>query len=317
VESDHSQENRLLFKNYEYFLAIIEEGGVSKAGERLFISQSSVSKYLKRLEDNIGVKIFNRESYPLRLTEVGELYFKYIKEIIAKEKEFRACISELKEGARGTIKVGIALWHSSIFFPMILPVFNKRYPNIHIEVHEGSSQEVTAMIDRDEIDFAVFQFSRQYSNIIFEHLVYERILFTVNENNPLLRSIDLKPNREVNTMSQADFLKFEKEPFVLLKPGQNSRALVQNFLNKMHIKPNIALETVNVSTVINVVKAGTGVTFVPEAVLKIKEQARELLFFQVDEPPLQRELGIAYKTTKILSKQDKLFIDCLKTLFHD
>jgi DNA-binding transcriptional LysR family regulator len=317
VESDHSQENRLLFKNYEYFLAIIEEGGVSKAGEKLFISQSSVSKYLKRLEDNIGFTIFNRESYPLRLTEVGELYFKYIKEIIAKEKEFRAYVSELKEGSRGTIKVGIAFWHSSIFFPIILPGFNKRYPDIVIEAHEGSSQEVTAMINRDEINFAIFQLSMQYSNIIFEHLAYERILFAVNEANPLLQSIDVKMDREVNTMSQVDFLKFGKELFVLLKAGQNSRELAQNFLNKMHITPNIVLETLNVSTVINVIKAGTGVAFVPEAALRIKEQTRGLLFFQVDEPPLRRELGIAYKTTKILSKPDKLFIEYLKNLFHD
>ncbi|MDR1931996.1 MAG: LysR family transcriptional regulator [Spirochaetales bacterium] len=298
-------------------MAIIEEGGVSKAGEKLFISQSSVSKYLKRLEDNIGIKIFKRESYPLRLTEAGELYFKYIKEIIEKEKELRAGISELKEGTRGIIKTGVTLWHSSIFFPMILPVFSKRYPNIRIEAHEGSSQEVAAMIDRDEIDFAIFQFSSQYCNLIFEHLVYERILFAVNEDNPLLQSIDIKPGQEVNTMSQTDFLRFSKEPFVLMKAGQNSRAIVQIFLNKMHLNPNIVLETLNVSTVINVVKAGMGVAFIPEAVLKIKEQTRGFLFFQVDEPLLRRELGIAYKSTKILSRQDKLFIGCLKELFHD
>ncbi|MDR1250081.1 MAG: LysR family transcriptional regulator, partial [Treponema sp.] len=118
AEWENNQKKRLIFKDYEYFMTIIEEGGVSKAAEKLFISQSSVSKYLKRLEDNLGLQLFNRESYPLCLTEAGDLYFKYIKKIFEQEKEFLTHITELKEGTRGTIRIGIAFWHSSIFFPV-------------------------------------------------------------------------------------------------------------------------------------------------------------------------------------------------------
>jgi DNA-binding transcriptional LysR family regulator len=310
-------ENQRIFKNYEYFMAIIEEGGISKAAEKLFISQSSVSKYLKRLEDNIGIQLFTRESYPLCLTEVGELYYKYIKGILSQEKELRAKIDELKEGTRGTVKVGITLWHSSIFFPVILPVFSKRYPNIRVEAHEGSSQEVIAMLDHDKVDFAIFQFPSSYDNVIFEHLVYEQILFAVNETNPLLRSVDLETYQEVNTMSKTDFLRFKNEPFVFMQASQNSRALTQMYLSKLHIRPNIVLETRNVSTAINMVKSGIGVAFIPEMVLKIKDQAKGLLFFRVDEPPLWRELGIAYKAANKLSKQDELFIGAIRELIHD
>jgi DNA-binding transcriptional LysR family regulator len=298
-------------------MTIIEEGGVSKAAEKLFISQSSVSKYLKRLEDNLEIQLFNRESHPLCLTEAGELYFKYIKNIFAQEKEFLTNIAELKEGIRGTIKIGIAFWHSSIFFPVILPVFNKHYPNIHIEAYEGSSQETITMLDHDKVDFTIFQFPSSYTNVIFEHIMYERILFVVNKSNPLLKSIKVDPEQEITTMSNTDFLRFKNESFILLKIEQNSRILAQIYCNKLHFTPNIVLETLNVSTAINIVKAGMGVAFIPEAVLKIREQANGLLFFQIDEPPLRRELGVAYKAANRLRKQDKLFINILKELIHD
>jgi DNA-binding transcriptional LysR family regulator len=102
-----------------------------------------------------------------------------------------------------------------------------------------------------------------------------------------------------------------------MKTGQNSRALSQLYLNKVHLTPNTILETVNVSTVINMVKAGAGVTFIPEAALMLKENMEDIFYFQIDDPPLKRELGIAYKATNKLRKQDELFIDTLRVIIHD
>jgi len=310
-------QNRLIFKDYENFKAIIEEGGVSKAAEKLFISQSAVSKYLKRLEDSLGLELFNRKSYPVRLTEAGELYLKYVNQIFELEKEFRTNIAEWKEGVRGVIKIGVAFFHSSIFFPVVLPEFNKNYPDIRIKAYEGSSQEIITMLDQEKVDMAIFQLPCSYSNIVFEHLIYERILFVVNRNNPLIQNIDFDPKQKVNKISNDDFLRFSNEPFVLMKKNQNSRQLVQNYFYKLSFKPKIALETSNVNTIANLVKTGMVVAFIPGLILKFKEQAEELLFFYVEDPILQRELGIAYKATNTLTKQHKLFIETAKKLIHD
>jgi len=313
------KDNRLIFKNYEYFKAVIEEGGVSKAAEKLFISQSSVSKYLKRLEDNIGFKLFSRESYPLCLTEAGELYFKYVKQIYALEGEFRANIAEWKGGFRGVIKIGIPFFHSSIFFPAILMRFNKSYPDIRIKAYEGSPQEIITMLDQDKVDFAViFQLPRSYDTITFEPLLYERLLFIVNKSNPSIQNINFDPKLEINKISNTDFLQLANEPFVLMKKTHNSRQLVQNYFDKLIFKPNVVLETSNISTAINLVKTGMAAAFIPEMILKLKEQAlSDVLFFQVDDPILQRELGIAYKAKITLAKQHRLFIDISKDLILD
>ena len=283
------EENRLIFKDYQYFKAIIEEGGVSKAAEKLFISQSSVSKYLKRLEDNIGFELFSRKSYPLCLTEAGELYYNYVKQISAMEKEFRASIAEWNEGFRGVIKIGIPFFHSSIFFPAIFLKFNKNYPNIRIKAYEGSPQEILTMLDQNKIDFAViFLLPGRYDTITFEHLSYERILFVIDKSNPLIQKIDFNPKLEVNTITNADFLQFRDESFVLMKKTHNSRQLVQNYFHQLNFEPNIVLESSNVNTAINLVKTGTVVAFIPEMLIKFREHATDILFFQVDDPILQR-----------------------------
>ena len=307
--------NRLIFKDYQYFKAIIEEGGVSKAAEKLFISQSSVSKYLKRLEDNIGFELFSRKSYPLCLTEAGELYFNYVKQIYALEKEFRANIAEWKEGFRGVIKIGVPFFHSSIFFPGIFLRFNENYPNIRIRAYEGSPQEIITMLDQNKIDFAImFLLPGRHDNIVFERLSYERILFVTNKSNLLVQKINFNPKLEVNTISNADFLQFRNESFVLMKKTHNSRQLVQNYFHQLNFEPNIVLETSNVNTAINLVKTGAAIAFIPEMLIKFREHATDILFFCGDDPILKREFGISYKAKNTLSEQHKLFIDISKEL---
>ncbi|MCL2380524.1 MAG: LysR family transcriptional regulator [Treponema sp.] len=311
-------DNRLIFKNYEYFKAVIEEGGVSKAAEKLFISQSSVSKYLKRLEDNIGHKLFSRKSYPLGLSEAGELYLKYINQIFALEREFRANIAEWKEDLRGEINIGIPFFHSAIFFPAILLEFNKKYPDIRIRAYERSPREITTMLDQGKIDLAVvFQTAYNCEDIMFEHILSERILFFVNKSNAVVQDIHFDPNLEINRISSTEFLQFRNEPFVLIKKGHNSRHLVQNYFDKFNFKPNIVLETSNISTAVNLVKAKAAVTFVPEMLLKFEEQAADVLCFHVDDPVLQREMGIAYSAKNTLTKQHRFLIDISKELIPD
>ena len=71
----------MVFKNYEYFIAIVESGSLTKAAEKLYVSQPSLSQYVKRLESSLGVELFDRTASPLRLTYTGERYYEYVKQV--------------------------------------------------------------------------------------------------------------------------------------------------------------------------------------------------------------------------------------------
>lgn len=304
----------MVFKNYEYFMAIAEEGSISKAAGRLYISQPSLSKYLKRLEENIGEELFCRDSYPLKLTDAGELYLSHVKEITGREKWLLEELSYLRSSETGEVSMGITVWRSSILMPVVLPVFRARYPRIHVGIQEGSHQHMASMLELGKVDFSIFHLPNSYHDFTFEHLLFEKILFCVNKDNPKLAGVEIGNPEGVNVLSHEEFLKFEEEEFVLLKQGQNIRDITQNYLNKLGIHPNVLLETSNIVTAMNMVKIGIGVTFVPEAVLSIRGQNDGLYFFSIDDPPLRWEVGVAYRNSLPLRRQARLLVDCMKEI---
>ena len=308
---------RLIFKDYQCFNAIAEEGSISKAAEKLFISQSSVSKYLKRLENNVGYKLFNRESHPITLTEAGELYLKYVKQIYVLEREFRNNATEWEREVRGELKIGIPVFHSSIFFPALFMKFKKNYPQIRIRAYEGSPHEITAMLDQNKIDFAITFRLYDHGNIFFEHLLYERILCIIHTSNPVIHNFHVNLELEIRKISNTDFLRFGREPFVLMKKYHNSRQLVQNYFDKLNFKPNVVLETSNIDTAINLVKTGKVSALIPEMMLRFREQACDIAIFEIDDSVLQREMGIAYKAPHTPTRQQRLFIDLSRELIRD
>lgn len=304
----------MIFKNYEYFIAIAEEGSISKAAGRLYISQPSLSKYLKRLEENIGEELFCRESYPLKLTRAGELYLSYVRDITKREKWLQEELSYLRSCETGEVSIGITVWRSSILMPVVMPVFKERYPRIKVSIQEGSHQHMASMLELGKADFSIFHLPNSYHDFTFEHLLFEKILFCVNRDNPRLSGLDIRNPEGINNMGNEEFRAFEDEGFILLKQGQNIRDITQNYLNKLRFHPDVILETSNIVTAMNMVKVGMGVTFVPEAVLSIQGQNEGLCFFAIDEPPLQWEVGVAYKNGLPLRRQARLLVECMKEI---
>ena len=305
----------MFFKNYNYFLTIIETGGVSRAAEKLFISQTAVSKYLKRLESNLGFELFNRESYPLRLTEAGELYLEYVMNIVDMEKQLLKKLTGLEDTNRGTVKIGTGSWGTFITLPVVLPIFKQLYPNINIEINEGNHQELASMIEYDKIDCALFLKPHSYRNITFEHLYYEHILLAVNKANPILKSI--KYDGKVNALKCEDFKVFRHQPLIMYKQGLIAREIIMNYFNLLNIKPNIILEISNFVMALEMVIANMGIAFLPGTVLKKHQQTNKIVFFKMEDPGLQWEFGISYKIGNILNKQTQLLIDCIRSAFHD
>ena len=301
----------MLFKNYEYFMAIVENQSISKAAEHLFISQPSLSKYLKRLEGKIGVPLFNRAAHPLKLTRAGEIYLSYVTDILRKEKFLTQELSDLQNEENGTVSIGITPWRSSVLLPLIFPAFKVKYPGISIVITEGTHQEMASMLDREKVDFCIFHLPNAYNTFTFQHLYYEKILFCINKKNPLLENYSFTSGK-INRMSKKDFQKFGASQFILLRKGQNIRDICQNYLNKCNIYPDILLETSNIVTAINIVKNGMGVTFIPEGAILNAEERKDLEFFILDQPPLEWEVGIAYKMGNTLSSYSKNFINFIR-----
>ena len=172
------------YKNFEYFLIIAEEGSVTKAAQRLYVSQPSLSKYLRSLEEALGVQLFYRDSYPLQLTGAGKLYQEYAKDALMKEKALLQNLEILKNTETGTVTMGITVFRSSAVLPAALPKFKSMYPGIEVKVLEGSHQYMMSLMDHNKVDFCIFHSPNVYQGITFEHILNEKVLFCVRADHP-------------------------------------------------------------------------------------------------------------------------------------
>ena len=118
----------MVSKQDETFLAIAQAGSVSKAAQGLYLSQPAVSRSLKRLEEDLGAQLFDREAVPLRLTQAGERYLRYVRENQERERRLRQDLAQLEREPSGTVRVGLNFWRSSLVLPRVLPAFQRRYP---------------------------------------------------------------------------------------------------------------------------------------------------------------------------------------------
>ena len=177
--------------NPEYFIAIVECGNLTRASEKLFISQPSLSKYLKRLEENLGVQLFDRNTSPLRLTYAGERYYNYLLDMQRMDKDLHKEFYDISQHERGRIRLGIALWRGACLLPDVFPSFHKEYPEIEIELFEGNSSQMQNALINDNIDLAVMNLPHtiNYYKLTCETILEEPILLSVPTEHPATQAV--------------------------------------------------------------------------------------------------------------------------------
>lgn len=303
----------MLFRNYDYFIAIADAGSLTKAAERLYVSQPSLSQYLKRLEANLGVELFDHSSSPLRLTYTGERYYTYVKQVKQLEENVRKEFQDIQNEKSGRLRLGVALWRSACLLPDVFPAFHQQYPDIHLELTEARSVELEAALMEDKIDLAILNLPRSlnYEALACEIICEERILLAAPTRHPVIHQL-LQNCRCISGYPVAPLDVLHHIPLVLTKPGQNLTHEVMYALGKHHIEPDLLLETGNLSTAINLAAKGMACTFVPEEGAKICQRPGAVTYFVVDTPELVWDLGAVYRKGTYVSKLACLFIESVK-----
>ena len=306
----------MIFKNFEYFLAIVEEGGLSKAAKRLYITQPSLSKYLKCLEMNLGVELFDHSSSPLKLTHIGERYYTYVMQYISLDIQLQKEFSEIQNNERGKIRLGLALWRGSCLLPDILPSFTSKYPKIEVNITEGKSNFLVSELINEKLDFAIMNLPPEmdYEKLTYETLKQEEILLAGNIDHPLIKQLDNNYGNS-NQYPFIDLAQLEDELFIITKPGQNLTTAIMHLFSKQQIYPSNKLETANLTTAINLVSAGMGFTFIPEGGVKGKQLPDNIAVYSLDDPVLFWELAVVYKRNTSITNVSRLFIETLQAYY--
>lgn len=304
----------------DYFITIAETGNLTKAAQKLYVSQPSLSQYLKRLEASLGVELFDRTSSPLRLTYSGELYYKYALECRRREENIIKELSDIQEGEKGRLRLGLALWRGSALLPEVLPRYREQFPDVKIELMEGRSAMLRNALLNDEIDVAVMNIPRtmNYEDLVCDVFMEEHIMLAMPEKHPAAQEA-IKLHKGKKGYPEIPVGVLNSLPVIMTKHGQNLTYETTRILELNQIKAEVLLETANLTTAINLVAEGMGCTFVPEQGAKICERKGKVSYFMIAESITECiwDLAAIYRKEAYINRITRSFIDALHRISGD
>lgn len=173
-------------KELNYLIAIAEEKSISKAADRLYMAQSSLSQFLQTLESSLDSKLFVRTSRGVRLTEAGTIMLKYAYAALAEYHRTQDKIQDLKDLKSGSVILGISGFRGSYLLPPVLNAFKLDYPGIRVQIVEQNSMALEQMLLNGEIDVALLVLPVSDSRIQPTFVMNDEICLIAHENHPIM-----------------------------------------------------------------------------------------------------------------------------------
>ena len=172
-------------RELNYLIAIYEERSISRASERLFMAQSSLSQFLKTMEAQIGSPLFFRTSTGVRPTEAGEIMVRFAYGTLSEYHRARDEVQDLHHLESGQVMMGISTFRGTFLLPPILNAFHMKYPNIHVILTERNSIELEQLLSRGEIDLALVMLPLSRLETAVHIVLQDEICLITSPNHPV------------------------------------------------------------------------------------------------------------------------------------
>lgn len=289
-------------KQLKYVLALEREGSFSRAAESLNITQPSFSQYIKKIEKELNLSLFDRSGNEVKLTEAGKVYIETGQKILDLEHQMESQFNDMTSYKCGNIKVGISPHRSVCFMPEVIVEFQKQYPGLHIVLDERVGNELIDAAERGEFDLCVTTLPVDEKIFSYDFIMHEDVLVAVPAKSELCdnlrRMSDIKTDREYPTLDVVDL---DGEAFVMLGETQKMQHTLEDISDKYGITFHKAVECRSIEAQIAMVKAGMGIAFVPSSIAKVANDSK-ISFFSLKQDIGGRDIVVAYRKGQYLSK---------------
>lgn len=300
-----------MFRSMEYVYEVYKEKSFSKAAENLYISQPSLSAAVKKIETRIGAPIFDRSTNPIQLTDCGREYIRSVEKIMDIETGFVNYLSDLRELKAGSLAVGASNFFSSFILPPIVAKYIRRYPQVKVNLVEANTPQLEKMLFAGTLDLVL-------DNHIFNDNVYTKQFF-VSEHLILavprqfvsngqarecqLTGNDILAGRHLEEETPAVPLSlFAKDPFILLKAGNDTRTRAEKICQYGGISPNILLELDQMATSHNVVCYGMGIAFINDTLVRMVKPDIGVVYYKLEGPHTKRDVYLYNKRNRYITR---------------
>ena len=287
-------------KDMRAFFAIVEEGNISHAAIRLGIAQPALSRQMKHLEENLRVKLFERGSRRIRLTEAGQVLYNRVESILGMVDGTVREIKEIGSGTKGTIRIGTITTSGAMILPDLIAEFRKIYPDVTFEIWEAEGARIIELLDNRLIEIAITR--TQVDNMTYELLVLpnEPLVVVMNSNNLC--------GKDAETIRLEEL---KDQPLIIpLRWKSNFIAACK----KLDFDPNIICVSDSIVQDLMMVKMNLGIAMTPISGKRLLTDG-DLVYKRIVEPEMTTHTVVSWRKNQTLSTSCKNFIELFKTMF--
>lgn len=300
----------------EYVYRVYQEKSFSKAAEELFLTQPALSMAVRKVEDSLGMPIFDRSVRPMRLTPAGEAYIAFIQNTQYLEQELQQQMQDIREVNTGSVRMGGSHYINAYIMPKVLAGFAREYPRVKIDLVESSSAVLSQMLDRREVDIT-FNCNPKFMQDFERYPAFEdHILLAVPKSfkvNDALVDKSLNANDVVNQRHmQPDcpcvtLDSFRNLEYILLNPGNNLHDRAKQLFQEAGFYPRVRLELSQLVTAYHLADASMGATFISDRLVVHGED--NLYYYKLDSGLTNRMFYMLLPNRKYTSKAVRAFVD--------
>ena len=286
------------FKQIQTFMEVARQGSVSKAAERLFVTQPAVSMQIKQLEDAFGLALLEPTGRNIKLTDAGEVFLTHATTAMGQFKDLEALMAEHIGLKRGRIDLAVVST-AKYFVPMLLVQFNKLFPGIDVRLYIDNREKVIGMLARFEVDLVVM--GRTPS-----HLDAQAFAFATN---PM--AMVAAPDHALARRRNVSFSALGDYGFVVREQGSGTRAAMERLFAEHQTNLKVVMEMPSNETIKQAVMAGMGLSFLSMRTVRHELATGRLALLEVKGLPQINHWYVTHLSSKKLSPAAVAFKDFL------
>lgn len=292
------------FNQLRIFYSVAKNKSVTLAAKELYLTQPAVSIQIHLLEDDYGVKLFNRSGKGITTTEEGNLLFSYAEKILNLSDETDEALRQIKSLERGKVKIGAGRTIGAYYLPQLFESFTLKYPNIGIQMDIGSSSQVIEGIlsFRNDIGFIGTDYFNK--NLVVIPFTKDRLVLIT------------PPDHELTHKKVISYKDLSGQKMIMREKGSGTRELIENELVNRKVSTETIMELGSNEAIKHAVEAGLGVSIISNNVIKReKDLGRVKILHFSNNQDIIMNIYIVYHKDKYLSPLLKSFLNIAKEFY--
>lgn len=286
------------FNSYKIFYEVATCESISDASKKLFITQSAVSKAIKKLEEDLNTNLFYRNRNGVKLTDKGIQLLFYVKEAFNNLITAERAIIESKSLNQGKISIGVPSQIGSFFIFENITQFHKKFPNIEITIISKTTTQLLKLLEQHELDFIIdtSPINTNIDNVVIKPLKKVESCFAVKKDT----EFNIKDIKNINDL--------KKFPLVLPVKGAYNRRQLDKFFEKNNFEPNNVINIHTSEMIVGAIKKDLGIGYIIYDVIKDNVENGEFQVIKFIEDLPKTEINLVY-IEKYLTIAPKYFIE--------